>query len=332
METVSVIVAIYNVEAYLDTCVRSILEQTYRDLEVILVDDGSPDGCGAKCDAYAAQDARVIVLHKENGGLSSARNAGIEHMTGNLLLFVDGDDFLEPTMVERLYTALQVNCAQMSLCAFRYVDETDQPLPNRYNAPRYRLNAVCTPAQFWVQYCTAYTPAYTVAWNKLYRRELFAKVRYPLGRLHEDEFVLHTIVEQCTCIGFVSEQLYNYRQRSGSIMGSRLNVRQLDKVDACLIRAVYFRGKQNAAMVQAAVFEAIDMLEWYRYECRRAAQPLPESWQALRHRTVDFICQPTCVRTPIYWSVVLAFRADLLPYAPLRWVLDKLRAIGTRRK
>ena len=332
METVSVIVAIYQVEAYLDACVQSILRQTYRDLEIILVDDGSPDGCGAKCDAYAAQDARVVVLHKKNGGLSSARNAGIARAAGKFLLFVDGDDFLEPTMIGRLYTAMQESDAQMSLCAFRYVDDAGQPQPSRYDAPRYRPDAVCTPTQFWARYCAAYTPAYTVAWNKLYRRELFAEVRYPLGRLHEDEFVLHPLVEQCARIRLVPEQLYDYRRRSGSIMGSRLDARQLDKVDACLARAAYFREKQNPTMVQSAVFDAVDMLEWYRYECRSAAQPLPDCWQTLRRRTVDFTRQPTCVRTPVYWGVVWSFRVGLLPYAPLRWALDKLRALPKRRK
>ena len=121
MDTISVIVPVYNIEGYLGKCIDSIIAQTYKDLEIILVDDGSSDHCGAICDKYAKKDNRIKVIHKPNGGLSDARNHGIEAATGSYLGFVDGDDYIEPQMYEKLHNALVENDAEMSICSFRYV-------------------------------------------------------------------------------------------------------------------------------------------------------------------------------------------------------------------
>ena len=125
---VSVIVPIYNVEKYLRKCVDSILNQTYKNLEIILVDDGSPDNCGNICDEYALSDSRIRIIHKKNGGLSDARNAGLDIARGNYILFVDSDDYIDETMVEKLYEALEKEKAEMSLCSFVYVNDDGVPI------------------------------------------------------------------------------------------------------------------------------------------------------------------------------------------------------------
>ena len=126
METISIIVPIYNVERYIRRAVDSIRSQIYTSLEIILVDDGSPDNSGAICDEYAKIDSRIKVIHKKNGGLSDARNVGIEAATGAYLGFVDGDDYIEPEMYQKLYTALTQNHAQISMCSFRYVGAAEE--------------------------------------------------------------------------------------------------------------------------------------------------------------------------------------------------------------
>ena len=329
-ETVSVIVPIYKVEKYLRHCVESILAQTYQNLEVLLIDDGSPDMCGTICDEYAMKDLRVTVIHKRNGGLSSARNAGIERATGAYLLFVDSDDFIEPNMVRTLYDELQKDAADMALCAFRYVDERGAAITSPYDAEKYRKRGVWTKEQFWQEYCAGYTPAYTVAWNKLCRRRLFADLRYPEGKIREDEFVLHQLIEQCNCICIVPDQLYDYRQRTDGIMGSRLDARQLDKVEACLQRAEYFQKTGNVLMVKSSVFDAIGMLEWYRYECRRVKKALPPRYEEMRHEVLDFLKKPVQGQPLTYWAVVYSYRVGVFPYGAVRRLLDVWRAIRKR--
>ena len=122
-ELVSIIVPVYNLEKYIEKCVRSLLQQTYTNVEIILVDDGSRDESGEICDRLASEDSRIKVIHKENGGLSSARNCGIENATGEYIMFVDGDDFISELMVEKLYVALKDNCADISVCCFKNIYE-----------------------------------------------------------------------------------------------------------------------------------------------------------------------------------------------------------------
>ena len=172
MPTISVIIPVYKVERYLDACVTSVVGQTYPDLEIILVDDGSPDNCPALCDAWAAKDTRIRVIHRSNGGLSAARNSGLDVCTGDYIAFVDSDDRLEPETLERALRAQQRSGADLVLFHYLCTDENDQPLPDR--TPADREEEALTPPQFWEKFfasgdaCTYYV----VAWNKLYRAEL----------------------------------------------------------------------------------------------------------------------------------------------------------------
>ncbi len=219
--TVSVIVPIYNVEPWLPRCVESILAQTHRELEILLVDDGSPDRGGALCDGYAAKDPRVKVLHRENGGLSAARNAGLDAMTGELVAFVDGDDWLEPAALEALYAEMARTGAELVIGGYDRVEDTTgrtSPAPDSPDARRVypRDEGV---RRFFRFGCAA--------WGRLYRRELFDGVRFPVGEINEDEAVMPTLLDRCTCIAETDAILCHYRCRPGSITAAPFSAAKL---------------------------------------------------------------------------------------------------------
>ncbi len=223
----SIIVPVYDVENYLQKCIDSILAQTFTDFELILVDDGSPDNCPALCDTAAAKDARVRVIHQKNGGLSAARNAGLDVARGEWIGFVDSDDYIAPEMYEKLYRAVQQTGADFALCDFAEVDEAGAPS----NA---RTHGVITQQIFTERELlqSAYLTMMLVAWNKLYRRAIFAQLRYPVGKLNEDIFVSPDICLQAQKAVVVPEALYYYVQRSGSIMGKTKTLCHYDAAEA----------------------------------------------------------------------------------------------------
>lgn len=215
---ISVIVPVYNVEAFLPRCVDSILAQTYENLEIILVDDGSPDGCGTICDGYAAKDNRVKVIHKENGGLSSARNAGLEAATGEYIAFVDSDDWIELEMYGHMLSLLDKYEAKL-VCAGRYdVDEKtgtktvglcpkkEEVVSGEEMAGRIFLWAGCDSS----------------ACDKLYHHSLLEGFRYPEGKVCEDVPVTYRIVLKAGRAVLCDRPFYNYYHRAGSISKERL--------------------------------------------------------------------------------------------------------------
>lgn len=231
METkpqISVIVPVYKVEPYLQKCIDSILAQTFRDIEVILVDDGSPDNCPAICDAAAEKDERVRVIHQKNGGLSAARNAGLDIARGEWIGFVDSDDYIAPEMYQTLYNTAIKNDAQLALCSYAYVDIQggvlcDRRSPIQKEEILDRMQAVDRLGGDRGWY-------YVTAWNRLYRRELFENIRFPNGKCHEDEYTAHHIFWACERIAVVPEQLYFYVQRNDGIMYNVTLQRCLDNI------------------------------------------------------------------------------------------------------
>lgn len=211
MELVSVIVPIYNVEAYLERCVESILQQTYEHIEIILVDDGSPDRCGSMCEEYAKKDNRIKVLHKKNGGLSDARNAGLELAKGKYVLFVDSDDAIKSKLIEKCVEAAEEHESDMVIFDFTRVEDT--------------LEEICTME---IENSGTYTlkdeprmlfgsPS---AVNKLFRRDLFLKtgIRFPVGKYYEDLGTIPKLLLLADKIDYIKESYYDYMIRSGSIM------------------------------------------------------------------------------------------------------------------
>lgn len=223
---ISIIVPIYKVEEYLPRCVESILGQTYRDFELILVDDGSPDGCGAICDEYAARDSRVRVIHKENGGLSDARNAGLEIARGEYIAFVDSDDWVSPRYLERLLEGLESTGSDICECGILRTEGESCPEDSVDSAPEV-FDAVSALEQL---ICDGAFHQYV--WNKLYRREVIGQIRFPKGKTNEDEFWTYQIFGRAKSAAKIDGALYNYFQRPGSIMGTEYSLKRLDGLEA----------------------------------------------------------------------------------------------------
>lgn len=250
--TLSVIVPVYNVEPYLRACVDSILAQTFRDFELILVDDGSTDGCPALCDAYEGQDPRVRVIHKENGGLSSARNAGMRSARAELLSFIDSDDFVHPQMFQTLVSPLLVDaCIGISMCTYqRCVGEDECDLRMKKLSEPEVIDAVRALEMVYADVVPNIT---FVAWNKVYRRELFerAGVEYPEGKLYEDGFTTYRLLYEADKAAIVDASLYFYRVRPGSIVSGKKNVdvRRMDELEADLEAWNFFRDKEKGLRI-----------------------------------------------------------------------------------
>lgn len=220
---ISVIVPIYKVEDYLDKCVLSVLHQTYKNLEVFLVDDGSPDNCGAMCDQYASADPRVKVIHKPNGGLSDARNVALDVMTGEYVAFVDSDDTIAPDYIEVLYRLIEKHKAQMSVVDFAF-DYEGVPLSiedRKYEEKCYSAKDA-TEEMFYQGDFDDY------AWCKLYHRSLFKDIRFPKGLLYEDTFVSYRVMALCEKISYCNKQMYYYLIREDSIEGQPFSAAKLD--------------------------------------------------------------------------------------------------------
>ena len=226
---ISVIVPIYKVEQYLSRCLDSILAQTFRDFELILVDDGSPDNCGAICDAYAEKYDFITVIHKENGGLSDARNHGIDIAKGAYLSFIDSDDWVTPDFLENLYNAILQTGCRMSICNVMWHDGEKELV-----SYSYRPATECKIAVGADMYESLYRPS---AWNKLYERSIFQTLRYPKGKLYEDAYIYHEILAQLDSLAYTGTDGYFYFQREDSIVHTRYSPRSADVIEAVYLRA-----------------------------------------------------------------------------------------------
>ena len=224
---ISVIVPVYKVEAYLDRCVQSIVDQTYRNLEIILVDDGSPDNCGAMCDAWAAKDSRIKVIHKENGGLSDARNAGMAVATGEYMGFIDSDDYLAPEMYQLLFDRMQCDGSDIAACGVEMVFEDGTPSRMLTKEGSCVLNCEEAMAAIvdegWLK---------QPVWYKLYKTELVRDIPFPVGKYHEDVFWSYRAVARAKKVSVFDTACYFYVQRSGSIMGVGYSLKRLDAMEA----------------------------------------------------------------------------------------------------
>lgn len=234
---VSVIIPVYNVENYIHECINSVLDQTYQNIEVILIDDGSSDRCPEICDEYVEKDSRVRVIHKTNGGLSDARNCGIKNAMGEYLTFVDSDDCIAKEMIETLYLLCKKKNVLLSQCNFT----TDwNKFQNERAIPKeYILNV----NQCFENFFGIYGTTFCIACGKLYHIDLFEHILFPTGCIHEDVYITHLIFEQAKTIVFTKKCLYYYRQREGSIMSTERNRLTWNELRADMTRARYFKEK-----------------------------------------------------------------------------------------
>ena len=236
MPLISVIVPVYNVEKYLERCIRSILMQTFKDFDLILIDDGSPDNCPELCDFYEKKDKRIFVIHQNNMGLSAARNTGLnwtfKNSDSRWITFIDSDDWVHPRYLESLYVMVKKTEQNISMCLYNCVDKT--VLESDLKQIKYDLQ---NPEFLWD---TEYGATVT-AWGKLFKKELFKDIRFPVGILSEDLYTLPIILFSQKYIAFTREQLYYYYYNPKGIMNSNWNLDKLTMLKAHKKQIKFFR-------------------------------------------------------------------------------------------
>lgn len=259
MPEISVVVPIYKVEKYLKRCIDSILNQSYKDFQLILVDDGSPDNCGQICDEYAMIDERIHVIHRENGGLSAARNSGIDWVFNNSftewITFIDSDDWVKLNYLEELKRTAEEANVNIALGNSEHVSDVD--VVDSWSKGEVE---VLTPESLWVKdYHIA-----VVAWAKLYKTRLFSNIRYPEGKLHEDELTTYRLLFSQDFVAITSARLYIYYFSPHSIMRSQWTMRKLDGVESKIEQLIFFHsnGYKKAFKVsqKAFVFLLLDSI------------------------------------------------------------------------
>lgn len=260
---ISIIVPVYNVEKYVKRCVESILAQTYKEFELILVDDGSTDQSGEVCDSFEKCDIRIRVIHQENSGLSAARNRGLAEATGEYITFIDSDDFVDTSYLETLHQNAVKYQADVSICGFCLVWENNKTKSN--------YNGKCEVKQYsgreaaWEIVANSKRSMIT-AWGKLYHHTLRKLLIYPEGRLHEDEFVTYKVLYQAKKVVECDMPLYYYLQRGKSIMNDGYSKRRLDKIVALKEAIGFFENKQEIELMSYARKRYLLNIQiaWYR--------------------------------------------------------------------
>ena len=236
-DLISVIVPVYKVEKYLEKCIESVLKQTYTNLQIILVDDGSPDNCGKICDEYAKKDSRIEVIHKANGGLSDARNVGISKAKGRYIGFVDSDDYIKEDMYEILLNLIKKYDADVSICNLYDVIDGNECIRNKENGIREYSRLDILKKVLLDKNIQSY------AWNKLYEKELFDEIKYPIGKKYEDIGTTFYLFEKCNKIVVTSEPEYYYLKRADSLVNNVTESTILDYTEIIIQRYIYI--KQN---------------------------------------------------------------------------------------
>ncbi len=293
-QLISIIVAAYNVEKYLDRCIKSLVMQTYPHLEIILVDDGSTDKTGLICDGWAHRDSRIRVIHKKNGGVSDARNTGIRNAQGKWLGFVDADDYISPTMYERLYQHRTEK--GMTVCGFliekdgnlQHCPGIEGTLNPREAVDLYIANELYSGVHGVFTYWGSYP------WNKLYDRVLFNRISYPVGKKYEDIYIILALVKQAKSIRFIHSCEYVYIQHPNSITHDVSNIVH-DSLQARLLQkeqlSKYWKITDSRInkILSSEYFHIL-----YRYAClspgtRKKQQETAENaWQMVQKLGYDF--------------------------------------------
>ena len=246
----SIIVPVYNVSKYINKCIDSIIAQTYDNIEIIIVDDGSPDDCPQICDMYAKKDSRIKVIHKQNGGLSSARNAGLDIAKGDYIGFVDSDDWIEPTMYEEMISFMESESCDACECAINLVDnsstkrikQTENEVLSGRDALKHHLNEF-----------HRYDIPRPSVWSKLYKKDFWKTNRFPVGKIHEDYLLTCMVLYESKKYGIIHKGLYNHlTSNPTSIVNTKFSVRDLYKERQCQFRIDYLESKGDEELVEMA--------------------------------------------------------------------------------
>lgn len=264
-ELISIIVPIYNVEEFLPKCIETLVNQIYKNIEILLIDDGSTDKSGELSDKYANEYENVTVYHKANGGLSDARNYGIDRAKGKYICFVDSDDYVDKKYCEILYNNLVNTESDISICGFertgsqeeKNIDYSQEKITTYADSLEMQRNILILENEF--------NTVTTVAWNKLYKKEIWQDIRYPKGKINEDEFVIQYLLEKCNKIVYTNLNLYYYYQRDNSIIKSNYNKRKLDGVDAFKERFEFYKNTEKYNSLASTMYVRYMKLIIYHY-------------------------------------------------------------------
>ena len=325
---ISVIVPVYNVERYLKMCIESIIHQQYKNLEIILVDDGSTDLSGNICDDYAKLDKRITVIHKPNGGLSDARNVGMEYAHGQLLGFVDSDDWIDPNMYLDLYNAMVQHNSEITVCnrilvqGNQYIyDECDGDIHvrNKQDALELLLENTKCPSH---------------AWNKLYKKEVFNNISFPVGKYYEDVYIMHIIFENAQSVTFIEKPLYYYRQRDDSIVHMKNMKGYYDLMEAVKLRYERYKDQENFAIsiaqIQVACLFLLNSLQINKSEKRISSAIIKKYYNDCCLKKFRYLPIKTVMkrRLLITFPIIVSMRHNTL----IKAFLNFLRGIVVNRK
>lgn len=231
MAKIGIIIPVYNVEKYLRRCIASVLLQSFQDFEIILVNDGSTDQSGKICDEYARMDSRITVIHKENGGLSEARNYGLDRNNNEYIVFVDSDDYIDSRYLEILYCIMQEKHADIAICYSTDINEDEKQNLQKFNYGEIISGAEVISRSEAYRRMMVFKNATVSAWGKMYHRDIFRLVRYPVGELYEDSKIIDQIIETSNRIVYVPYGGYFYLVRRGSITHRRITLEHMTAVD-----------------------------------------------------------------------------------------------------
>ncbi len=275
---ISVIVPIYKVEKYLYRCVDSILAQTYRDLEVILVDDGSPDRCPEICDAYARKDNRVKVIHKPNGGLSDARNAGLAIAAGEWLAFVDSDDWIEQDMYEILLRNAQQYGAEISVGGVNDEYQEEGKVTVFKSTFDGEESVEClSPVQAMRKHLTGSW----AAWDKIYKRSVFEGISFPVGEINEDEPIMLKLLDRCTNVVYTNRVFYHYIHRPESITTSSFSPKKLIWIKHCRDNLDWVRA-HHPEVEKEAMHRLVGSMLWAMREMALSNNDFPDEVRKIK--------------------------------------------------
>lgn len=257
----SIIVPVYNVEIYLERCIKSILNQSFKEFELILINDGSTDKSRDICDKYSKLDTRIIVVHQKNLGVSAARNTGLDIARGKYIGFVDADDFIHYSMYKIMIDVIKNTSSDMVVCDYIKVDETykeSEKEIEKVDVESFDKNEVLN--KLFIKGAFEVMP-----WNKVYKKSLFCNLRYKVGRVNEDEFLIHEIVYKCKKISIIDSKIYYYMKRSGSIMNSKFEIRKFDRLYALSERINFFRERNERELTLKSEEWFVDSFIWNYY-------------------------------------------------------------------
>ena len=261
MERISIIVPIYKAEKYLERCIESIVKQTYQNLEIILVDDGSPDKCPLLCDKWANLDSRVVAIHQENRGISAARNVGVQKSSGEYIMMVDSDDYISRNMVEYLYNAIKSTDTDLSICNFKKGNDEKFLFEQELGIDNIEIiDSVTALKRSYVSDDKALQ--YIAPWGKLYKKSLLDGIVYPEGKIFEDIYVTHKIIYKCNKISVTDESLIYYYQHPESIMNKEFHIGKLDYLQALEERIHFYDNHKLLELRKIAYDEYLHSLIW----------------------------------------------------------------------